>query len=116
MEIILLNNLWEYIQLSLEKNFKLKDSNIYQKSINQNKGPKFTNVAEGRANIETYTVMFNREGPLFSIIYGRLENGTRFIANTPNDKDLLYDMTKSEYLNKEGFVNNRNSKNIFKPI
>ena len=100
----------------LKNNFKLKDSNIYQKSINQNKGPKFTNVAEGRANIETYTVMFNREEPLFAIIYGRLENGTRFIANTPNNKDLLNDMTKSEYLNKKGFVNNKNSKNIFEPI
>jgi len=60
--------------------------------------------------------MFNREEPLFAIIYGRLENGTRFIANTPNNKDLLNDMTKSEYLNKKGFVNNKNSKNIFEPI
>ena len=82
-------------------------------SVSKNDLP--TQTAEGKARIETYTVMFDREGPIFSIIFGIDSNGYRFIANTPNDNDLLLDMTKSDYLNKAGIVTNKNGKNLFTP-
>ena len=104
-----------YSSEPLKKQFQIKDPNIYQKEINKNLGPTFIQTAEGKARIETYTVMFDREGPIFSIIFGIDSNGYRFIANTPNDKDLLLDMTKSDYLNKAGIVTNKNGKNLFTP-
>ena len=59
--------------------------------------------------------MFDREGPIFSILFGRLNNGKRFIANTNNDKNLLNEMTKIDYLNASGYVKNKNGINIFIP-
>ena len=78
--------------------------------VGHKKGPKFINEAEGSAIIETYTVINDREGPSYAIIFGRLANGNRFIANMPKDIDLLIDMMKNEYLNLKGYVNNNNGK------
>ena len=104
-----------YSTKPLEKEFKIKNPNIYQKEINKDKGPNFSEIANGKANIETYTVMFDREAPIFSILFGRLSDGKRFIANTINDKNLLSEMTKIDYLNASGYVKNKNGKNTFIP-
>ena len=104
-----------YSTKPLEKEFKIKNPDIYQKEIDKDKGPNFSEIANGKANIETYTVMFDREGPIFSILFGRLNNGKRFIANTNNDKNLLNEMTKIDYLNASGYVKNKNGINIFIP-
>ena len=46
--------------------------------------PTFAAEANGPATVETYTVVFDREGePELGIVIGRLADGTRFIANTP---------------------------------
>jgi len=100
----------------IEKVFKIKDPKLYQTKINKNKGPKFINTANGKAYIETYTVMFDKErNPIFSILFGRLTNKTRFIANTINDKNLLTEMTNKDYLKATGKVINKDNKNIFIP-
>ena len=98
-----------------DKYFSPVNPDIYQLAINIQKGPKFINEAEGSAIIETYTVINDREGPSYGIIFGRLANGNRFIANMPKDIDLLVDMMKNEYLNIKGYVNNNNGLNVFKP-
>ena len=104
-----------YSTKPLEKEFKIKSPDIYQKEIDKDKGPNFSVIANGKANIETYTVMFDREGPIFSILFGRLSDGKRFIANTINDRNLLNEMTKIDYLNASGYVKNKNGKNTFIP-
>lgn len=47
--------------------------------------------ASGRGIIETYTVVHSRDGsPSYAIIYGKMENGLRFIAqNNPEQKDIF---------------------------
>jgi len=47
--------------------------------------------ASGRGVIETYTVVHSRDGsPSYAIIYGKMENGLRFIAqNHPRQKDIF---------------------------
>ena len=48
--------------------------------------PPFADAPAGAATIETYTVLFDREGaPARGIVIGRLPDGARFIANTPPD-------------------------------
>jgi acetyl-CoA C-acetyltransferase len=60
--------------------------------------------------------MHDREGPSFAILFGRLEDGRRFIANTPDDPGLLADLEKSDALGLHGHVNtNSDGIAIFTP-
>ena len=88
---------------------------LFCSEINSKKGPVFTEFANGNAIIETYTIMHDRAGPSFGILFGRLSDGSRFIANTPNDKYLMSVMTSEEYLGKSGQVKNIEDINIFTP-
>ena len=73
-------------------------------------------TASGPATIETYTVMHERSGPAYAILFGRDEQGRRFIANTPDDKTLLSDMARRDYLGQSGRVQpNDDGINIFTP-
>jgi acetyl-CoA C-acetyltransferase len=98
-----------------EKPFLPKDPKIYQAEIDADKGPSVTEVANGDATIETYTIMHDRKGPSFGILFGRLSDGSRFIANTPDDLDLMLEMTSKDYLGAEGKVKGVNGVNIFTP-
>jgi acetyl-CoA C-acetyltransferase len=96
--------------------FAPKDPSIYQQPINEHKGPEVAEVADGRAQVETYTVMHDREGPSYAILFGRLQDGRRFIANTPEDPMLLQNMVDQEFLGVQGRVANQEGQNIFTPI
>ena len=98
-----------------EEPFSPKDPKIYQAEIDADKGPSVTELANGDATIETYTIMHDRKGPSFGILFGRLSDGSRFIANTPDDLDLMLEMTSNDYLGKEGKVKEVNGVNIFTP-
>ena len=95
--------------------FSPKNPSIYQSEINSRKGPSFTEFASGNAVIETYTIIHGREGPSFGIVFGRLEDNSRFIANTPNDIDLMLKMTTKDFLGVSGNVKNSEGINIFTP-
>ena len=69
--------------------FLVKKPSLYQKQIDKLSGPKVNLSPNGNASIETYTVINDREGPSYSILFGRMENGSRFIANTPKSKELI---------------------------
>ena len=97
------------------KPFAPRDPNEYQSEISDDKGPETTDAPEGRATIETYTVMHDRKGPSYSILFGRLEDGRRFIANTPSDPELLSDMTTRDYMGVAGTVSHADGLATFKP-
>ena len=98
-----------------EKPFAPKDPSIYQAEINSQKGPSVTEFANGDASIETYTIMHDRKGPSFGILFGRLSDGSRFIANTPDDVGLMLSMTLEDYLGVSGKVKCVEGVNVFKP-
>jgi acetyl-CoA C-acetyltransferase len=98
-----------------DKPFAPKDPKIYQAEIDADKGPAVTEHANGAATIETYTVMHDRKGPSFGILFGRLEDGSRFIANTPEDLELLAEMSKKDYLGASGQVKSADGLNVFTP-
>jgi acetyl-CoA C-acetyltransferase len=53
--------------------------------------------AAGAATIETYTVMHNKVGPDYSVLFGRLrQNGARFLANTAADPQVLADLQQRD--------------------
>ncbi len=67
--------------------------------------PTLAGQAEGVGMVETYTVLFDREGePIQGIVIGRLEEGRRFIANTGPDAELLRWMTKEEMVGRRAKV------------
>lgn len=95
--------------------FAPKDPGIYQAEIDADKGPPTTEAPEGAATIETYTVMHDRKGPAYAILFGRLRDGRRFIANTPEDPALLEDMTRRDYLGASGRVTTADGLAVFTP-
>ena len=98
-----------------DKVFAPKDPTIYQAEINNDKGPEVVDEANGKGTIETYTVIHDRQGPSFGILFGRMEDGRRFLANTPEEPALLDDMTRRDYLNATGMVSHADGINRFKP-
>jgi acetyl-CoA C-acetyltransferase len=104
-----------YSTAPIERPFAPPDPALYQAEINADKGPDFCAEPTGKASIETYTVMHDREGPAFAILYGRLEDGRRFVANTPDDHALLEDMTRHDYLAASGTVSSVDGQNSFAP-
>ncbi len=72
-------------------------------------------MARGRARLETYTVMHDRKGPAYAIVFGLLEDGSRCIANTPADPGLLREMTERDFLGAPGIVSHDDGLNLFTP-
>jgi acetyl-CoA C-acetyltransferase len=96
--------------------FAPEDPATYQAELENVPHPPFAALAEGPATVETYTVMHDRQGPASAILFGRLDDGTRFIANTPEDPDLLADMEAKDQLGAKGRVANDGERNVFTPI
>ena len=59
--------------------------------------------------------MYDREGPSYGILFGRMEDSSRFIANPPDDKVLLEQMSIQDYLGVLGNVRCRDGINTFTP-
>ena len=86
-----------------------------QKAIDSAEKPLFKENPEGNCKVETYTVVHSRKGPEKGIIIGRLEDGTRFLANTEKDPGVLEYMNEKDMLNTGGVVSNDGKRNIFRP-
>ena len=72
--------------------------------------------AQGRATIEAYTVIYDREGaPARGIVLGRTEDGKRFLANTPSDRTLLEDFVAVEEIGREGKLSRQEDMSRFEP-
>jgi len=104
-----------YSTRPLERPFKPKDPALYQAGIDAAKGPEVVEVANGRARIETYTVMHDRKGPQNAIIIGRLADGRRFMANAPADAAVLSALVNQDLMGADGDVRHQEGRNIFTP-
>ena len=98
-----------------DKPFAPKDPATYQAALNADKGRTSVEVANGGAEIETYTVMHDRAGPSYAIIKAVLEAGSRCIANTAEDPALLADLVANDYMGARGTVAHADGLNIFTP-
>ncbi len=78
---------------------------VDQAAVDAEPHPQLATSPSGDAVVETYTVLFNRDGaPERGIVIGRLPTGERFIANTPADPRTLDSMTKHEMVGAKGRV------------
>jgi acetyl-CoA C-acetyltransferase len=72
--------------------------------------------ANGDASVETYTMIFDREGrPQRGIVIGRLDHGPRFLANTPDDLQLNEQIVADEFVGQKGRVRHEDGMNRFEP-
>jgi len=104
------------------ESWRRTDPQIDQAALEKMESPPTVERAEGPASVESYTVQFNREGePEQGIIIGRLgdgeQPGARFIANTPPDADLMWAMTREEFIGTSGHVSHEaeSERNVFRP-
>ncbi len=96
-------------------NWQRKDPALYQAEIDAEESPGFIETAKGSAEIETYTVTNDKNGPMSTIIIARLENGDRCLAKTETDINLFKDMMAREYVGRKGVISQKDGYNIFKP-
>ncbi len=81
------------------------DMSAEQREIDAMSHPALVDRPDGAGTIETYTVVYDREGqPDYAIVIGVLDSGGRFIANVANDKDALESMSSTEHVGARGHV------------
>lgn len=85
--------------------FVRPDAKAAQRRLDEEPSPEVAEEPAGPATIETYTVVHGREGePIRGIVIGRLDDGRRFLANTPDDRAVLEALTTREGVGVRGRV------------
>jgi acetyl-CoA C-acetyltransferase len=102
-----------YSTKPVERPWERENPRRYQADIDAMPHPSVTEIPEGRAKVETYTVVTDRKGKRFGIVVGRLENGTRFLANTLDDNATLNSMMREEILGRTGTATTMTPNNLF---
>ncbi|MEP5764376.1 MAG: acetyl-CoA acetyltransferase [Halieaceae bacterium] len=104
-----------YSTAPITEPWQREDPQDYQEAILDQAQPGFTETPEGPATIETYTVLHGRKGVERALVIGRLEDGTRFIADTPDDANTLQAMMDQDVLGLAGQVSSESGRNRFVP-
>jgi acetyl-CoA C-acetyltransferase len=85
----------------------------YQSELLGPPHPPFTENPAGPATVETYTVLNGRRGLEGAIVVGRLQDGTRFLADAP--KSAWTAMMEHDMLGATGEVTQVDGRNVFAP-
>lgn len=91
---------------TLPVEWKPDASSAIQAEIDALPAPAIAYVADGEATIETYTTVFEKGEPSYSIVVGRLkDSNARFLARTqPEDEETLQAVVRDDALGKRIFV------------
>ena len=96
------------------KPFSRHDPALDQASIEAMPRTPLVHAANGRGAVETYTVLHDRDGaPMRGLIVGRMDDGSRFLANTSADREVLEGLEREEAIGKVGSVSSRDGTNVF---
>jgi len=113
--IITKHSLGIYSTTAVEGHWQRAQPADYQAGILDQQHPPFSEQPNGDAIIETYTVIHGRKGVERGLVIGLLADGTRFMAETPNDPETLAQMMASDMLGSAGTVTAGETKNLFVP-
>jgi acetyl-CoA C-acetyltransferase len=92
------------------------DISICQKAVNQRPKREIDPAPSGKAMVETYTVIFDRNNlPNKGIVIGKKEDGKRFVAYTPSDPALFSAIMKEDFCGVSGTVVSKDKINTFTP-
>jgi acetyl-CoA C-acetyltransferase len=95
--------------------WRREDPAAYQADILDQEHPPVTENPRGAATVETYTVLHGRKGLQRGLVIGRLADGSRFIAETPDDAETLGALMANDALGLAGTVSQVDGKNLFVP-
>ncbi len=95
--------------------FAPADPALLQAELDTIPHPPLVDLADGAAQVESYTVTHDGQGPNNAVVIGRLDDGSRFIANTPPDAALWAEMQTEDFLGRHGRVHNDGRINRFLP-
>jgi acetyl-CoA C-acetyltransferase len=94
-----------------------RTAEVDQAALDRAAHPALAHEAEGRASIETFTVLHERDGaPARGIVIGRLADGRRFVAHTPSDRSVLEGLESAEAVGRPGSVAHADGVNRFSPL
>lgn len=97
-----------------EKGFRQANKAALQTIVDTQSTPVFAEFADGRAMIETFAVEFGRAGPKRGFIFGRLEDGRRFLGSTDRaDTETVQNLLAQDPIGKEVFVTSKGPGNRF---
>ena len=94
------------------------DAEAMQARVDQAWGSKadLSATPSGPAVIETYTIVYGREGPAKGIVFAREQSsGKRCIALLPSDPALLERLASIDLLGMRGIVTQSDGRNVFQP-
>ena len=95
--------------------FAPADPALLQAELDAIPHPPLVELADGAATVESYTVSHDGKGPVNGVVIGRLDDGSRFLANTPADPDLWQAMQTEDFLGRRGRVGHDGRINRFVP-
>jgi acetyl-CoA C-acetyltransferase len=96
--------------------FVCEDAAPRQAILDAQTAPELAREPSGPASIETYTVLHDRDGtPVRGLVIGRLEDGRRFLAETPADRATLDGLMAAEGVGRRGRVATRDGVGHFAP-
>ena len=95
--------------------FAPADPALLQAELDSIARPPLADLADGAAQVESYTVSHDGKGPVNAVVIGRLDDGRRFIANTPPDPALWLAMQTDDFLGRRGQVRHDGRINCFTP-
>ncbi|MBO9546891.1 acetyl-CoA acetyltransferase [Caulobacter sp.] len=93
-----------YSTRPFEGKWEREAPSVLQARIDALPHPEIVEKPEGAATIETYTVVHGREGLRMGIVIGRDAQGRRFVAQTPDDPEVLRDLEGREGVGRTGVV------------
>jgi acetyl-CoA C-acetyltransferase len=92
------------------------DPAVDQAAIDAEPHPVLALEATGRATIETYTVIHDRDGgPMKGLVIGRLDDARRFLAVTSDDRTMLEGLETTCAIGRAGTVSFADGVNRFDP-
>ena len=110
-----------YSTQPVEGGWTRQEAPIRELSASDIQAPNFTETPSGKANIETYSIVFGRSGePETGTVIGRLgeakdPSATRFLSLVDDDVDTLLSMTQEEFVGRTGTVRQVGEVNRFAP-
>lgn len=93
-----------YSTKPVEGKWEREPPSVLQAQIDALPHPEIVEKPEGPSTIETYTVVHGREGVRMGIVIGRDAQGRRFVAQTPDDPEVLRDLESREGVGRTGVV------------
>jgi acetyl-CoA C-acetyltransferase len=91
------------------------DTTAIQRTIDATPSPTLVAEAEGRATIETYTIVHGRDGaPERGAVIGRLADDRRFLAVIADDTNAFSALERREGVGQAGVVRHIDGRNVFR--